>query len=215
VWTNLGDWTYLFHRISPVIEGLAWQTARRDDPLVAQAGHGGEDLEAVFPRGGVGLLDDFDHFLDRRGVLTQLTALELPGVERGFLPIVQFVLLKTLLGSEVAECPAGLALQQWDRDDVAGVQRRPGGKPIDGARRGDAQGPSPARVPQSSLPGPEHQKVHDGATGSLVQWGRAAADRGGRTKGARCVFGWKGLVLIEVRSRLPLAMKVGKMPVGT
>lgn len=86
-----------------LVERLTWQTARRDDQQVAQAVHTGEELDAVFPLGEVGLLDEFSHFLDVTGVLTPITALELPGVERIFLPVVQFVLLsllKTLLGIE-------------------------------------------------------------------------------------------------------------------
>src|SRR5438128_10249358 len=86
-----------------LVERLSWQTARRDDQPVARAVHEGEELDGVFPLGEVGLLDEFYHFLDSTGVLAEITALDLPGVERVFLPVVQFVLLyllKTLLGIE-------------------------------------------------------------------------------------------------------------------
>jgi hypothetical protein len=61
-----------------LVERLRWQAARRNDGPVAQAVHAGEELEAVFPLGEMGLLDEFYHFLDVTGVLAQLTALGRP-----------------------------------------------------------------------------------------------------------------------------------------
>jgi len=86
-----------------LVERLAWQTAGRDDRQAAQAVHAGEELDAVYPLGEVGLLDEFYHFLEISGVLTLIASLELADVQRVFLPVVQFVLLyllKTLLGIE-------------------------------------------------------------------------------------------------------------------
>ena len=86
-----------------VVERLNWQVATRDDPAVAATIHGGEELDAVDPLGEVGLLDAFYHFLESQGILAEFATLQLPSVQRVFLPVIQFVLLyllKTLLGIE-------------------------------------------------------------------------------------------------------------------
>ena len=86
-----------------IVERLTWQVAQRLDPEVAGAIHAGEELDAVYPLGEVGLLDEFYHFLESSGVLAELATLKLTPVERVFLPVTQFVLLyllKALLGIE-------------------------------------------------------------------------------------------------------------------
>jgi Transposase DDE domain len=237
-----------------LVERLTWQTARRDDPQVAQAVHGGEELDAVFPLGEVGLLDEFYHFLDLSGALAQITALDLPGVERVFLPVVQFVLLyllKTLLGIESMNAlpallfsnVAAMTLLGFNAYQVAnGLTRRGDDKRKDRPRQGPL---SPQCLAQniSKFTTAQLEALFNGVVqrlilvvglrgnltvaldGSKVPTTAKYTGRGCLTvthkvrekgtgrivKVAKCVFGWKVLVLIEVRSRLPLAMKVGKI----
>lgn len=237
-----------------LVERLTWQTARRDDPQVAQAVHGGEELDAVFPLGEVGLLDEFYHFLDLSGALAQITALDLPGVERVFLPVVQFVLLyllKTLLGIESMNAlpallfsnGAAMTLLGFNAYQVAnGLTRRGEDKRKDRPRQGPL---SPQCLAQniSKFTTAQLEALFNGVVqrlilvvglrgnltvaldGSKVPTTAKYTGRGCLTvthkvrekgtgrivKVAKCVFGWKVLVLIEVRSRLPLAMKVGKI----
>jgi hypothetical protein len=49
-----------------LVERLRWQAARRNDGQVAQAVHAGEELEAVFPLGEMGLLDEVLSFSRRQ-----------------------------------------------------------------------------------------------------------------------------------------------------
>jgi hypothetical protein len=237
-----------------LIERLTWQTARRDDPQVAQAVHAGEELDAVFPLGEGGLLDEFYHFLDVTGVLTQITALELPGVERVFLPVVQFVLLyllKTLLGIESMNALPALLFSNGAAMTLLGFNAYQVANGL--TRRGDAQrtdrpkhGPlSPQCLAQNISKFTTAQMmglfneiirllVHVLALsgdltvaldGSKVPTTEKYTGRGCLTithkvrekgtqrlvKVATLLFGWKVLVLIEVRSRLPLAMAVVKI----
>src|SRR3972149_4836742 len=86
-----------------VVERLDWQTAERDDNTVAQAIHEGEELDAVYNLDEAGLLDEFYHFLEMIGLLSLAGAMQLTGVKRVLIPVVQFVLLymlKTVLGVE-------------------------------------------------------------------------------------------------------------------
>lgn len=237
-----------------VVERLTWQTARRDDQQVAQAVHGGEELDAVFPLGEAGLLDEFYHFLDVTGVLTQITALELPGVERVFLPVVQFVLLyllKTLLGIESMNAlpallfsnGAAMTLLGFNAYQVAnGLTRRGDDKRTDRPKQGPL---SPQCLAQNICKFTTAQMtglfngvirrlvVVIGLTGDLtvaldgskVETTTQYTGRGCltvahqvREKGTKRLvtvatlrFGWKVLVLIEVRTRLPLAVQVVKI----
>jgi hypothetical protein len=237
-----------------VVERLRWQSARRDDGSVAAAVHGGAELDAVFPLCDVGLLDEFYHFLEVSGVLAQLTRLELPGVERVFLPVVQFVLLyllKTLLGiASMNALPAllfsnvaAMTLLGFNAYQIANGLTRRG----DATRHGrPKQGPlSPQCLAQniSKFTAAQMDALFNGVVrllvivlgltgdltvgldGSKVETtahytgrGCLTVTRKVREKGtnrpvkvARLLFGWKVLVLIEVRTRLPLAMQVVKI----
>jgi hypothetical protein len=96
-----------------VVARLTWRTARRDDGQVAQAVQAGEELDAVFPLGEVGLLDEFYQFLDGSGVLAQITALELPRgrarVPAGR-PVRAALSAQDAAGDRVDERLAGVAL---------------------------------------------------------------------------------------------------------
>lgn len=234
-----------------LVERLTWQTTRRDDQQVAQAVHAGEELDAVFPLGEVGLLDEFYHFLDVTGVLTEITALELPGVARVFLPVVQFVLLyllKTLLGIESMNAlpallfsnVAAMTLLGFNAYQIAnGLTCRGDDK----RKERPKQGPlSPQCLAQNiskfttaQMEGLFNRVVRllirvlaltgdltVALDGSKVETTAKYTGRGCLTvthkvrekgtkrlvKVATLLFGWKVLVLIEVRTRLPLAMKV-------
>lgn len=237
-----------------VVERLTWQLARRDDDEVAQAVHGGEELDAVHPLGEVGLLDEFFHFLDVSKVLPLLGGLELPAVKRVFVPVVQFVLLyllKTLLGIESMNALpvllfsniAAMTLIGFNAHQVANGFTHRGD---DKRKERPKQGPlSPQCLAQnlSKFTTEQMADLFDGVVrllvgvvglrgdltvaldGSKVETTAKFTGRGcltvirkvkeretGRTvEVAKLLFGWKVLVLIEVRTRLPLAMKVGKI----
>jgi hypothetical protein len=234
-----------------LVERLSWQAARRDDQQVAQAVHAGEELDAVFPLGEVGLLDEFYHFLDVTGVLVEIRALDLPGVERVFVPVVQFVLLyllKTLLGIESMNALPALLFSNTAAMTLLGFNAHQIANGL--THRGDAQrtdhpkqGPlSPQCLAQNICKFTTAQMaglfngvvrrlvVVIGLTGDLtvaldgskVETTRKYTGRGcltvthkvtekgtgRRVKVATLLFGWKVLVLIEVRTRLPLALHV-------
>jgi hypothetical protein len=237
-----------------VVERLTWRTARRDDPQVARAVHAGEELDAIFPLGEVGLLDEFYHFLDVTGVLAQFTALDLPGVERVFLPVVQFVLLyllKTLLGIESMNAlpallfsnGAAMLLLGFNAYQVAnGLTRRGDDKRKDRPKQGPL---SPQCLAQniSKFTSAQMASLFNGVVrllvvvlalsgdltvaldGSKVETTASYRGRGcltvthkvkekgtgRRVKVATVLFGWKVLLLIEVRTRLPLALHVVKI----
>jgi hypothetical protein len=80
---------------------LDWQTAQRDDQRVAQAVHGGEELDAVHELSEAGLLDEFFAYLEALGIPKLIGTLVFAQVERVLIPLAQFVtlyLLKTLYG---------------------------------------------------------------------------------------------------------------------
>ncbi|MCC7107309.1 MAG: hypothetical protein IT307_19410, partial [Chloroflexi bacterium] len=58
---------------------LEWQTARRDDQRVAQAVHGGEELDAVHELSEAGLLDEFFAYLDALGIPRLISSLAFRG----------------------------------------------------------------------------------------------------------------------------------------
>jgi hypothetical protein len=234
-----------------LVARLGWQTAGRDDGQVAQAVHAGEELAAVYPLGEVGLLDEFYHFLEVSGVLALISELELPGVKRMFLPVVQFVLLyllKTLLGIESMNAlpallfsnVAAMTLPGFNAYQIAnGLTQRGDAKRTDRPKHGPvspqclAQNVSKFTTAQMAtffngvirlLVGVVHLQgdltvALDGSKGpatakyrgrGCLSVTRKVKEKGtGRlVKVATLLFGWKVLILIEVRIRLPLAMTV-------
>ena len=79
-----------------VVERLSWQAAHRDDQRVAQALHSEQEVDAMHELSEAGLLDEFFHFLEQLGVMQVLGKMEMAGVERVLIPVVQFVLLYLL-----------------------------------------------------------------------------------------------------------------------
>jgi len=64
---------------------------------VAQAIHGGEELDAIYyGLDEVGLLDRFLHFLQEVGVLSLVEEFEVPDIQQVLIVVVQFVLLYML-----------------------------------------------------------------------------------------------------------------------
>ena len=234
-----------------LVERLAWQTAGRDDRQAAQAVHAGEELDAVYPLGEVGLLDEFYHFLEISGVLTLIASLELADVQRVFLPVVQFVLLyllKTLLGIESMNAlptllfsnVAAMTLLGFNAYQIAnGLTHRGDDKRTDRPKHGPlspqclAQNLSKFTTSQMeaffngvirllvgmvhlqgdltvALDGskvPTTEKYHGRGCLTVIHKVKEKGT-GRRVKVATLLFGWKVLVLIEVRTRLPLAMTV-------
>jgi hypothetical protein len=234
-----------------VVERLNWQVATRDDRAVAAAIHGGEELEAVYPLGEVGLLDAFYHFLESQGLLAELATLQLPSVQRVFLPVIQFVLLyllKTLLGIEAMNALPALLFSNGAAMTLIGFNAHQVAEGL--TRRGDdkrktrpKQGPlSPQCLAQNlgkftteQIEGLFHRVISllvgvvgvqgdltvalDGSKvpttknypgcGCLSVTHKVREKKTGRiVEVAKKVFGWKVVVLIEVRTRLPLAMTV-------
>jgi DDE family transposase len=237
-----------------LVERLRWQTARREDQPVAAAVHAGEELDAVYPLGDVGLLDEFYHFLESSGVVTLIATLELPGVKRVFVPVVQFVLLyllKTLLGiGSMNALPtllfsnvAAMTLLGFNAHQIAnGLTHRGDDRRTERPKHGPV---SPQCLAQnlSKFTTGQMEAFFNGVIGLLVgvvplqgdltvaldgSKVPTTATYGGRgcltvtrkvkekgtgrlVKVATLLFGWKVLVLIEVRTRLPLAMTVVKI----
>lgn len=234
-----------------IVERLDWQVAARDDRRVAEAIHAGAELDAVYPLGEAGLLDQFYHFLESQGILAEFARLDLPSVQRVFRPVIQFVLLyllKTLLGIDSMNAlpallfsnVAAMTLIGFNAHQVAeGFTRRGDAKRKDRPKQGPLspqclaqnlgkftveqieglfnrvirllvgvvglQGDLTVALDGSKVPTPKTypgcgclsitHKVKEKKTGHLVEV-------------VKTVFGWKVLVLIEVQSRLPLAMTV-------
>lgn len=234
-----------------IIERLNWQVATRDDPAIAKAIHGGAELDAVYPLGEVGLLDAFYHFLESQGILAEFATLQLPSVERVFLPVIQFVLLyllKTLLGIESMNAlpallfsnVAAMTLIGFNAQQVAeGFTRRGDDKRKERPKQGplspqclaqnlgkftpeqieglfnrviqllvaivDLRGDLTVALDGSKVP---TTKTYPGC-GCLSVTHKVKEKKTGRlVEVVKKVFGWKILVLIEVQTRLPLAMAV-------
>lgn len=79
-----------------LFNNLSWQVAERNDEQVAQAIHEGEELDAIYGLDEVGLLDAFFHFLEEVGIFPLIEEVEMPLIQRGLIPVVQFVLLYML-----------------------------------------------------------------------------------------------------------------------
>lgn len=236
---------------SAVVERLRWQTATRDDKRVAQAIHGGQELDAMHELSEAGLLDEFFAFLEEVGVMQEMEDLSLPGVERVLIPTVQFVLLyllKVLFGVEsMNSLPqhlfSNVGLMQLIGFNATQVHEG-------FTKRGDAQrktkpkqGPlSPQCLANNICTLTREQMevffnrvVQRLVTCGLLQGelvvaldgskletpetyegrGCLRVERQVKKKGSRelvtveeYVYGWKVLVLIEVQTRLPLAMKI-------
>lgn len=233
---------------------LSWQTAERDDVSVAKAVHEGEELDAVYNLDEVGLLDEFYHFLQVIGVLSLIEGMQLPGVERVLIPVVQFVLLymlKVLFGIESMNAlpqllfsnVALMMLIGFNAHQVANGFTQRGD---DRRQKKAKQGPlTPQCLAQNicKLTVEQMESFFNGVVRLIVDLGllrgnlTVALDgsklpttpkyegrgclkvekevkekgTGKVVKVVKYVFGWKVLVLIEVRTRLPLAAKVVKI----
>ena len=233
---------------------LAGQTAGRDDESVARAIHQGEELDAVYNLDEVGLLDEFIHFLQGVGVFARIEGMQLPGVERVIIPVVQFVslyMLKVLFGIQSMNALPPLLLSNVAVMTLIGFNAHQVANGL--THRGDdrrqkkpKQGPlTPQCLAQNicKFTMNEMESFFNGVVRLIVGmgfvWGNVTAALDGsklpttekyegrgcvkveskaREKGTgklvkvvKLVFGWKVLVLIEVRTRLPLAAKVVKI----
>src|SRR5581483_2810006 len=234
-----------------VVERLNWRVAARDDRAVAGMIHDGAELDAVYPLGEVGLLDEFYHFLESQEILAEFAALPLPSVQRVFLPVIQFVLLyllKTVLGIESMNALPPLLFSNVAAMTLIGFNAHQVAEGF--TRRGDdkrktrpKQGPlSPQCLAQNvgkftteQMEGLFNRVVRllvgvvglrgdltvalDGSKvpttknyvgcGCLTMTHKVKEKTTGRlVEVIKRVFGWKVVVLIEVQTRLPLAMQV-------
>ncbi len=236
------------------VERLAWQTAGRDDASVAKAVNQGEEVDAVYGLDEAGLLDEFFHFLQLIGVLSLIEGMQLPGVQRVVVPMVQFVLLymlKVLFGIESMNALPQLLLTNvalmtligFNAYQVANGFTRRGD---DRRRKKPKQGPLSSQCLAQNickLTLEQMESFFNGVVRLIVAVGfvrgkvTAALDGSKLTttekyEGRGClkvekevkekgtgklvkvveyIFGWKVLVLIEVRTRLPLAAKLVKI----
>lgn len=234
-----------------VVERLSWQPATRNDAAVAAVVAAGAEVDAVHTLEEVGLLDAWYHYLDEIGVVDLLDGVEIPAIQRMFMPVTQFVLLyllKVLFGIESMNALPPLLFSNVAAMQVVGFNAH---QVADGlTRRGDDRrtqkrkaGPlTPAtlanniskltteevtwffnRVVQqiaaaghlrgdltvaldgSKLPTPASYP----GCGHVVEREMVWQPRLGKAVTVeRTVYGWKVLVLIDVATRLPLAVKV-------
>jgi hypothetical protein len=239
---------------SVVQERLSWQLAYRDDKRVAQALYDGEEIEEMHELSEAGLLDEFFAFLEEVGMMRIFEGMQVPEVQRGLIPTVQFVLLyllKVLFGHESMNCLPRLLFSNMALMELVGFNARQVEEGL--TKRGEAsrknrkkQGPL---CPQcladniSKLSQEQMEELMNQMVRLLVAWGlldgeRLAALDGsklptpktyegcGKLKQTRSVkikgqkermteeyylYGWKVLVLIDVHTRLPLAVKVVKI----
>lgn len=237
-----------------IVERLSWQAARRDDATVARAVYEGAEVEAIYNLDEAGLLDEFYAFLARIGFLSLVAGLDLPGVERVLIPVVQFILLyllKTLLGIESMNSLPALLFSNVALMTLIGFNAYQVSNGF--TRRGDArrrkkakQGPlTPQCLAQniSKFSEKQMEDFFNGVVRLIVRLGLVAGEisvaldgtklrttekyegrgcvkveheakekgSGRLVKVVEFIFGWKLLVLIEVRTRLPLAAKVVKI----
>jgi hypothetical protein len=239
---------------SALMERLAWQLAWRDDGRVAQAIHGGEEIEEMHELSEAGLLDEFFVFVEEIGMMAVLEQMKLSGVQRVLIPTVQFVLLyllKVLFGGQsMNELPrwlfSNMALMQLvgfnARQVEAGLTKRGDAQRKTKQKQGPLtpqcladniskltavqmetcfnqmvqcvvgcgllDGERIAALDGSKLPTPE---TYEGC--GKVKQTRSVKIKGQKERATEeyYVYGWKVLVLIDVHTRLPLAMKVVKI----
>jgi hypothetical protein len=201
-----------------------------------------------------GLLDEFFAFLEEVGMMRIFEGMQVPEVQRGLIPTVQFVLLyllKVLFGHESMNCLPRLLFSNMALMELVGFNARQVEEGL--TKRGEAsrknrkkQGPL---CPQcladniSKLSQEQMEELMNQMVRLLVAWGvlegerLAALDESllltpktyegcGKLKQTRSVkikgqkermteeyylYGWKVLVLIDVHTRLPLAVKVVKI----
>lgn len=236
---------------SAVVERLSWQTAQRDDRRVAQALDGEQEIDAMHELSEAGLLDEFFHFLEQLGVMQVIEKMDLAGLQRVLVPVVQFVLLymlKVLLGIASMNALPRLLFSNVGLMQMIGFNAT---HIADGmTHRGDAQrktkrkqGPLSAQclaqnicvltqeqmewffnqiirllvaagfvqgkllvaLDGSKLPTPESYEGR-----GCLKVSQQVKPKGSSEKVTveKLIYGWKVLVLIEVQTRLPLAMKI-------
>lgn len=236
-----------------VVERLSWQAAHRDDERVAQALHSEQEVDAMHELSEAGLLDEFFHFLEQLGVMQVLGKMEIAGVERVLIPVVQFVLLyllKVLFGIASMNALPRLLFSNVGLMQMIGFNATQTANGL--THRGDGQrktkrkqGPLSAQCLAQNIGQFTREQmewffnqivrllvVHFVAgnllvalDGSKLPTPESYAGRGClkvtsqvKRKGSKelvtvetLVYGWKVLVLIEVQTRLPLAMKLVKI----
>lgn len=234
-----------------VLERLGWQTAGRDDKVVAAALHAGEEIDAMYELSEAGLLDEFFVFLEQIGMMEEIGHLKLPDVKRVLVPSVQFVLLyllKVLYGVESMNALPKLLFSHMGLMKLVGfnaTQIQEGLTARGESRRKTKQKQGPITpqcladnickltreqmeqlfnqmvrclVPLGLLQG-DLKVALDGSkmptTDKYEGCGKVKQTKKVKIKGQKepaiqeiYTYGWKILVLIEVQTRLPLAIKV-------
>jgi hypothetical protein len=233
-----------------LVDNLSWQAAERNDKQVAQAIHNGEEMDAIYGLDEVGLLDGFFHFLEQVGILSLAEDIEVPAIQRVWIPVVQFVLLYMLailfgiasmnaLPALLFSNVAAMKLVGFNAHQIANgltlrgdVLRKD--KPKQGPLSPQCLAQNICKIPLSSL-----ERWFNGVIRRLAAFGIFAAEIGAAVDGTplvttenyegcgclkverrarakdgtwvtviELIFGWKLIALIDMRTRIPLAIKV-------
>jgi Transposase DDE domain len=218
---------------SIVQERLNWKLAWRDDAQVAQGLYAGEDIEEKHELSDAGLLDEFVVFLEELGMMGAFEQMRLPGAKRMLVPTVQFVLLyllKVLLGGQsMHELPrvlfsdlglmelVGFNAQQCEEGLTKRGEALRTTKKKQGALSAQCLADNISKLTEEELEQLFNQMVQLLARRGFFS-GKLKQTRSVKIKGQKeaateeyYVYGWKVLVLIEVQTRLPLALKLVKI----
>src|SRR6266568_4603663 len=189
---------------SAVMERLNWQLAWRDDARVAQALYAGEEIEEMHELSEAGLLDEFFVFLEEMALM-EVVGFNARQVEEG-LTHRGDALRKTrkkqgpLSPQSLADNISKLSHEQMEGFFNQMVRCVVALGLLDGERMAALDG--------SKLPTPP---TYEGC-GKLKQT-RKVKVKGQKERAIEeyYVYGWKVLVLMDVHTRLPLAMHVVKI----
>src|SRR5216684_4306786 len=223
---------------SVIQERLNWKLAWRDDAKVAQGLYAGEEIEEMHELSDAGLLDEFFVFLEEVGILRAFEQISLPGVKRVLVPTVQFVLLyflKVLFGSESMNELPRVLISSLALMELVGFNAQRKTKQKQGPITPQCLAENISKLKQEEMEDLFNQMVQRLVGWGLLSGERIAALDGsklptpqsyegcGKVKQTRkvkvkgqkepvtqayYVYGWKVLVLIDVETRLPLAMKL-------
>jgi hypothetical protein len=231
-------------------ERLCWQAALRDDSRVARRLYRKQVVDGVYRLDEGALLDDFFYFLHELGVVDLLDSVQGTAVQRGMVPVVQYVLLyslKTLLGIESMNALPALLFSDEALMRLVGFNAQQVRQGV--CQRGAAQRQGPRTTgpicPDALADNIVKLNVHDlealfngviralGKVGVLaakvtgivdatdlettpqyagcgqVTRRRKITDKRGHVHEIEVtVYGFKLIVLIEARTKIPLAAKV-------
>ena len=215
-----------------LVERLDWRFARRDESRIARRLWKKPPMDAIYSLEEGAILDEFVHFLDEVGVLSRWPALQGEDIQREMVDFFQYVMLygmKTLLGIEAMNALPALLFSDEAAMRLAGVnamQIRQGICQRSHEKRQGAKPPAPLcpdtvadnlvklslTAMEAFLNGVVQDRAKAGVFVRQVTRKRKITDKRGKVREIEgTVYGWKLLVLIEARTKLPLAAKVVKI----